>query len=320
MAKSLDVPVHRLLGRQVRERALLGWWACDQAAEDWVRECKEASVQGYTSFKAKARPWFDLDKQCQALEKILPGHFEVDFDFNSFLLDVTHAGRRLPQWERYHHLALHEAPIPQEDVAGNKLLRARCRLPLAMHFGSPPAMTALREEVCDAFVIGGRVSRILRDATLAATADKPFWLQLVGTSLTAVFGLHLAAVLSHARWPAVHCHHVYTQGLLRTGITVTNGMAVIPSAPGLGVELDEDVIAQHRIPKLQRTKVAPMLFAIRWPTGGTSYYAHESRYAADFLQGRLPVFPPGTNFEEIADDGSREWKEIVPESGCGGAW
>lgn len=310
VAKSLDVPVHNLLGRQVRERAFLGWWACDQSAADWVRECKEATAQGYTSFKSKARPWFDVDEQCRALEKILPEHFEVGFDFNSFLLDTTHAGRRLPQWERYRHLALYEAPIPQEDVEGNKLLRTRCRLPIALHFGSPPPMTALREEICDAFVIGGRVSRILRDATVAAMANKPFFLQLVGTSLTAVFGLHLAAVLSHARLPAVHCHHVYTQGLLRTDFTVTNGMAEIPTIPGLGVKLDEDAIEQHRIPKLQRTEVAPMLFAIHWPTGTTSYYARENQYAADFLHARLPVFPAGTNFEEILDDGSREWRDL----------
>ncbi len=173
------MPVHRLFGHKHRDRPFVSWWAIDMPAEDWIRECKDALAQGYTALKTKARPWFDIEQQCRALTKVIPAHFSIDFDFNSMLLDTTHAGRVLTDIEKFPHVAIWETPIPQEDVAGNKFLRTQTRVPLAMHYGSPPIMTALREKVCDGFVIGGGgVSRTIRDATVAAAASKPFWLKL----------------------------------------------------------------------------------------------------------------------------------------------
>ena len=42
---------------------------------------------GYTSFKTKGRPWWDLREQCRQLCETLPDHFEVDMDFNGFGID-----------------------------------------------------------------------------------------------------------------------------------------------------------------------------------------------------------------------------------------
>lgn len=320
VAKADGVPLYRLLGRKHRDRPFVSWWAIDMPAEDWVLECREALAQGYTAFKTKARPWFDLDQQCRVLTKTLPPHFKIDFDFNSMLLDSTHAGRLLVQIEKYSHVAIYETPIPQNDVAGNKFLRTQTRVPIAMHYGTPPIMTALKEEVCDAFVIGGGASRVRDNATVAAAAGKPFWLQLVGTGITATFALHFGAVLSHAQWPSVNCHQLYTHQIIRPAMKVENGTAPVPDAPGLGVELDEDVVSRLRIEPLQREPYpAPnLLIAIRWPSGATSYYAHARQYWDDFLSGRLPVFEKGVYLERIPDNGSRDWKELQARAAQGG--
>jgi len=313
VGKATGVPVHRLLGPKVRDRAFLSWWAIDMPGEDWVLECREAVAKGYTAFKTKARPWFDLDRQCQVLTRTLPDHFVIDFDFNALLLDTTNAGRYLSRLDQqYKHIAIWESPIPQSDVAGNKFLRTQTRVPIAMHFGSPPIMTALREEVCDGFVIGGGAARVMRDGTVAAMADKPFWLQLVGTEITAAFALHFAAVLTHARWPAVNCHQLFTEPMVRPAIKVENGLSAIPEAPGLGVELDEQAMERYRVEPLpaEPYPTPNLLIAIRWPTGATSYYAHTRQYWQDFENGRLPVFPAGVYLETIPDNGSREWKEL----------
>ncbi len=320
VAKAAGVPLYRLLGRKRRERPFVSWWAIDMPAEDWVLECRDAIAQGYTDLKTKARPWFDLDHQCRVLTKTLPPHFKIDFDFNSMLLDSSRAARYLAEIEKYPQVAIWESPIPQSDVAGNKSLRTQTRVPMAMHYGSPPIMTALKEEVCDAFVIGGGAGRVMEHAAVAAAADKPFWLQLVGTGVTAVWALHCGAVLSHARWPAVNCHQLYTHQLVRPAIKVENGAAPVPEAPGLGVELDEDAVARFRIePLKQEPYPAPdLLIAIRWPSGATSYYAHARQYWDDFLGGRLPLFPKGVYLERIPDDGSREWKELQARAAQGG--
>ena len=312
VGKTNDVPIHRLLGHKVRERAFMSWWACDQPGKDWVIECKDAVARGYTDFKAKARSWFDLFDQCRELTPTLPAHFKIDFDFNSLLLDSGHAGRYLVGLEQFKNLAIYESPIPQNDVEGNKLLRRKTQIPIAMHYGNPPIMTALREEVCDGFVIGGGAARVINNGTIAATAAKPFWLQMVGTGITATFSMHFAAVLSHARWPAVNCNNLYEEQLVKPAIRVENGSAKIPEAPGLGVDLDEDAVERHRIEPLTKRRNPPtdILLAIRFPSGATSYYVSARQYRADFLAGKLPVFATGVYMEQVPNNGSGEWKDL----------
>jgi L-alanine-DL-glutamate epimerase-like enolase superfamily enzyme len=319
VAKASDVPVYRLLGPKHRDRAFISWWDLDMAGDDWVLECGEALAQGYTAFKTKARPWRNLVEDCRTLSKTLPPHFTLDMDFNDFLLDVSHATQVLQDLAQLPNVAAFETPIPQSDVAGNRFLRSQTRVPIAMHYGVPPVMTALKEEVCDVFVVGGGASAVMQTGAVAAMANKPFWLQLVGTGITAAFALHFAAVLSHATWPAVNCHQLYVHPLIKPGIAVENGTAGIPERPGLGFELDEDAVAKYRIEPLARPPDPPeALMAVRWPTGAVSYYASSAQYWDDFRSGRFPVFVKGVRFDYIPQNGSREWKELHERAKQGG--
>ncbi len=321
VGKALDVPVYRLLGARQRDRGFISWWDLDMTGEEWTAECREALAQGYTSFKTKARPWRDLVEDCRVLAKSLPPHFALDMDFNSFLLDASHATSVLEDLARIPQVAAFESPIPQGDVAGNRLLRSQTRVPIAMHYGSPPVMTALKEGVCDVFVIGGGTSAVLRSAAVAATANKPFWLQLVGTGVTATFALHLAAVLSHATWPSVNCHQLYVSQLIRPPIAVSNATAAVPEQPGLGVELDESAVERYRIAALARMPDPPdALIAVRWPTGATHYFAYSRQYWSDFSSGRLPIFTKGVRFEYVDNNGSREWKDLLERAKKGSVY
>jgi len=312
VGKVNDVPIYHLLGHKCRDRPFVSWWAIDMPGEDWASECKDAIAAGYTDFKTKARPWFDLDDQCGILTPTLPDHFKIDFDFNWTLLDTARAIRYCTALEKYRHIAIWETPIPQGDVEGNKLLRKRTTIPIAHHFGNPPIMTALREEVCDGFVIWGGATRMMNDATVAGAAAKPCWLQQVGTGITATFSLHMGAVLSHARWPAVNCHQIYTSPMVTPAMRVENGTAAVPERPGLGVDLDEDAVERFRVePLKERPYPHPgQLLAIRWPTGATSYYTHNHQYFDSFRAGKLPLYPRGVYLESIPDNGSREWMEL----------
>ena len=121
-------------------------------------------------------------------------------------------------------VSLYESPIFQHDVEGNRQLRSKISLPIAHHFGNPPFPTVIRDEVCDGFVIGGGIKRVLQEGNLAAGFDKPFFLQIVGTGITTALSLQLGAVLSHAQWPAVNCMNIYSDDLLATPITNQRGL------------------------------------------------------------------------------------------------
>ena len=319
VARANDVPVYRLLGEKIREQAFISWWAVDMPGEEWAQECQLAIKQGYTAFKTKARPWFDLEEQCEILSRNLPAHFKVGVDFNGMLLDSARAVRYCQKLEKYDFLSNFETPIPQNDIGGNKTLRRSTRIPIAMHYGNPPIMTALREEICDMLILNQGAAKTIRQASVAAAAKKPFWLQHSGTQVTAFFDLHLAAVLSHARLPAVNVHQIYAHPLVKSPLRVENGMARIPDSPGMGTELDEDAIERLRTQRIRQAPDWPkMLLAIRWPAGGSSYYRSEMQYRHEFSAGRLPPFPTGIYLEDILDDGSSDWADLHHRTQAGG--
>jgi L-alanine-DL-glutamate epimerase-like enolase superfamily enzyme len=307
-AKRLDVPMHRLFGRQVREHCPIGWWSIDMPPRDFQAEAKNAIANGYTGYKLKARPWFDIVEQVRAVCEVIPETFHLDVDFNGLLIDAAAAVPVLKELEKFHNVVFFESPIPQHDVAGNKRVREQTRCGIAMHYGSPPIETALREDVCDGFVIGGGASRVLREAHVAAQWNKPFWLQLVGTGVTTAWAVQLGAVCTHARWPAITCLNMYDPSLLKRPFEVEGGYIRVPDAPGLGVEVDEALFERLRVPTTKKENLAAY-YAVLRPNGERTYYWGEDQYREDFLAGNQPVFERGVTLETYEDDGSPGWRE-----------
>jgi L-alanine-DL-glutamate epimerase-like enolase superfamily enzyme len=314
-AKILDVPLYQLLGKKHRDRCHIAWWDIDLPAEDWISECELAISQGYTAFKTKARPWWDVVEQTRALCRTLPRHFEVDLDFNGFGIDTAHCTRLLKELEQFSNVVMYESPLPHHDVAGYKFLRQHTHVPISMHtathFGDASLEMAIREEMCDGFVACGGASRVQREVLMCKAFNKSVFLQIVGTKIAAVFALHLGAVLENARWPAVNCHQLFERDCVNESIVVSNGLAPVPEGPGLGITLDEEAIEKFRIePKPKPYPHPDLLIAIRWPSGGTTYYNHTAQYWEDWHAGRLPFFPKGVNLEHIPNDHSAAWKEL----------
>lgn len=319
VGKACDVPCWGLLGTKQRDYAFVSWWDIDMSGEDWLAECRLAVESGYTSFKTKARPWFDLCDQLDVLTPSLPAWFDLDLDFNGLLVNSTHAARVLPEAATRGNVAIYESPVPQADVEGMKRVRQITNVPIAMHYGSPDIGVCLRENLCDGFVVGGGATKVTQTGATIHENRKVFWLQLVGTGMTAVWACHLAAVLPGARWPAVNCHQLYRDALARPVMEVKNGMTKIPDAPGLGVEPDPEALEQFAVQPKDKPYPAPqLLIAIRWPSGASSYYAHTQQYWDDFAAGRLPVFPAGVYLEQVPDDGSHEWRKLQARAADGG--
>jgi L-alanine-DL-glutamate epimerase-like enolase superfamily enzyme len=283
--------------------------------EDWAEEAKTAVRLGYMSFKLKARPWRDIFAQVEAIGEVVPPGFLLDIDFNSFLLNAGNAIRILRELDKNDHVSIYESPIPQDDVDGYKQIRRRITKSISIHFGSPPIATAIRENVCDGFVIGGSAPEVNRQATIAAMANKPFWLQMVGTGIMTAFTVHIGAVLSHAQWPAITCHELWIDDLLKERLEVRDGYIRVPEGPGLGVEVDEAAIQRYRVdpgaktPKdeyLQRRGV----LKVRWPAppgrkeGPAWCFTSETDYQRSFYSGNMPLFVRGVTLEVIEDDGS----------------
>ncbi len=320
--KALGLPCYKLMGPKVRDWCPVSWWSNDMSTDDWAQEIREALSLGYRSAKLKARPWRDFAAQIETLADIAPSDFHFDADFNGLLLNTGQAVSYLGRLEQIPSMAIFESPIPQDDVEGNRLLRRKVTLPIAMHYGNPPIETTLREEVCDGFVVGGGANRIRKQTAVTEQMNKPFWLQMVGTGMTTAFMLHFAATLSQARWPAITCHEIYEDDLLEERLEVREGYAHVPEAPGIGVELDQEALARYEVEEGYAPPPPRNLYRVVWPSGTSVVYPVGKRGTPtpyelgsrgvwdDFAAGNQPLFSQGVRLEIIPDDGSPEWEEM----------
>lgn len=319
VGKILEVPVYQLLGMQCRDAVPISWWSIDSSPENWAAEAADAVARGYTSFKNKPRPWWDIVAQVEAVAAAVPSDFKLDLDPNSSLRDADTAIPVLQKLATYPNVAMFESPIPQNDVEGNKQIRRVVDRPIAMHFGSPPYTTCVREDVCSGFVIGGGKSQVMREGELSAAADMPFWLQIVGNGLTTTWAGHLGSVLTHATWPAITCINLYSEHLITQPVQVSEGVHKVPDAPGLGVEVDEDAVERfrvpaekldaegytiHPVPEIIKTAVYPDGSCIHIVGDGLSY----------FNAGNGEAQVEGARLELTFNDGSEAWAKLFAQA------
>ncbi|HSH79072.1 MAG TPA: mandelate racemase/muconate lactonizing enzyme family protein [Herpetosiphonaceae bacterium] len=323
VGKALGVPAYHLLPKvfqapilrpvpelRVRDWVPIAWWNTKMPPEVLAEEAKAALAQGYIAHKFKARPWFDVYAQVEAISEVTPPHYKLDMDWNNMLLNAGNAAPVLTELDKYERVALYESPIMHHDFEGNRLLRHKTTHPIALHFGDPPFPTAVREEVCDGFVVHNGVAEILRKGTLAGAFEKPFFLQMVGTGLTTALMAHVGAVLPFAQWPAITCMNIWTDDLLVEPLMIRGGYLKVPEAPGLGVEVDESALERYRMQPPYRVEIPKTLLSVVWPGGRVMHFANMEQCWTDFWFGKQPVQERGVTFEVRPDDGSREWAEL----------
>lgn len=310
VGKALGVPVYRLLGNKVRDWCPISWWAMDMPPEAWAEQCQEAVRQGYMSAKLKARTWYDLHAALRAIFDVVPEQFLLDLDFNATLDNAANAVRFLKTLEQYEQVAMIETPIPHADVAGNRQIRTRINRPLAMHYGVPPIMTTLQEDVADGFVVCAGASAVVQQANICDEANKPFWIQMVGTGVTTSWAAHWGAVLQQAKWPAITCMNIWESQLLSEPIAIRGGFMRVPEAPGLGVTVDEALIEKYRV-DYDWIDTPRHLYRYARANGEVTYYGCTKQdLHRIFPQDVQPVCEPGCTCDPVPDDGSAEFAEL----------
>ena len=308
--KDAGVPVHSLLGAKVRDRCPISWWDIDMPPEDWVKEAEASLARGYTTFKMKARPWRDIHAQIEAVGRVVPEDYRFDIDFNGFLLTPGNAEAHLRRLDAHVNVGMYESPFYlRRDLEGGRILREQVSKFVVDHFDEG----ILHARASDGFVIGGPLQQTLRQATLASEFRTPFWLQLVGTGITAAYAAHLGAVLLHAQLPSITCHELFASDLLSERIAVVDGYMPVPDGPGLGVEVDEKALETYRVaaaapsPK-QRYRARKRILTVVWPGDGDGrrawQFTDEEVYQFAFYKGNLPGFQAGVHLEVEENDGS----------------
>jgi L-alanine-DL-glutamate epimerase-like enolase superfamily enzyme len=359
VGQALEVPMHRLLSLPlVREWCPVSWWNTKAPPEVLGEEAKDALAAGYLAHKFKARPWFDVYEQVEAMAAVTPPTYRLDPDWNAMLLDVAAATEVLTRLDSSDRIGIYETPIPLTepssgaDLEGYRLLRQRVRRPIAEHFDLRLFPHVIRSDSLDAFVVqDGGVAGFLRDAQLCASANKDFFFQIVGSGITFSFALQLAAVATHARWPLVTATNTYAEHLLVDPIEIRGGFARVPPGPGLGIVVDEDAIERLRMTPVERSAAGlserssvglgrpynPVLdssrdspFRIEYPRkllsfslgdGRVRHYAGiEQLWAESLRNGTMPRQAPGARLSVRDDDGTADFDEFYRRAAASPVW
>ena len=319
VGKAVQAPAYQLLGDKIRDRCPISWWSIDMPPEDWVEEALESVRRGYTSIKLKARPWWDIFAQVDALAGAVPENYQFYIDFNGFLLTKDFAVSVLKRLDVCPNVAYYESPFwLRTDIEGAKCLPKLVENPIIDHFRE----AYLHRGAGDGFVVGGGATEARRKGALCASFDKPFWLQMVGSGITTAYAVHIGAVLTHARLPAITAHELWEHNLLKERLNVEDGSIRVPEKPGLGIDVDEVALERYRVEPETPTpqdlfRTQQRICRVHIPKADGREILHdftgESVYSPAFSEGMYPGFVPGVWLETIEDDGTGEFNAVYED-------
>lgn len=320
LGKAVGAPMHALLGQpKVRDWCPISWWNTKLPPDLLAREAADAVSEGYLSHKIKARPWFDVHEQVAAIAAVTPDVYEVDIDWNSFLLSPSHALPVLRELEGTGRVGLVESPIPRDDVLGQREIRSQISTPLAEHFSASLFPLWARHGAVDGFVsFGTGVAGTLRQGILGAAFNMSFWLQICGTGITTAMTAHLGAVLTHARWPAVTGMNTFAHDLLEQPLEIRGGYVRVPDEPGLGVRVDEGLL--ERLRATEPTSRPRTLLSFDLGDGRVAHFGTIEQLWAYCERGSLPVQPRGASLRLTDDDGSTEFDDLHRRASRAPVW
>jgi L-alanine-DL-glutamate epimerase-like enolase superfamily enzyme len=302
MGKHLEVPAYKLMGQKLRDRVPVAAWTRPASPEDLAKEVQRAAAEGYRIFKMHTCEHHDVMAQNRAVEEVAPPGFRMHYDFNhnrppAAVNRIIHALEPSPV------VGFIEDPIFWQDLEGWRLLRQKTSFPLLMHVPQLGGGPELLGAVADLYMVGETgIARSLRLGFACALANVSTVIQMTGGTLCKAMALHLGAVLPNISH-SINLDDQYDEDVTGGRIEVAEGSSPVPEKPGLGVEVNEEILA--RLASAPAT-VLPRHLGVLYLPGGRKFYAPSipsvSRLTG-FVEGNLP----GLSSEVWTDDASPQF-------------
>ncbi|TCC20703.1 enolase C-terminal domain-like protein [Kribbella speibonae] len=261
--RELGVPVHELLGGKVRSQVpFASYLFFRHPAEDGTGEIRTAEQlvaharslvdeHGFSVHKLKGGVFPpDYERECfRALAEALPGH-RVRFDPNG-AFSVEEAIRFARGIEDLDNDYLED---PTWGLNGMRRVRENTPIPLATNtvvVNFEQLAANVRDPAVDVILLDTTFWGGIRPCIKAAGVCETFQLGVavhssgeLGIQLATM--LHLGAVVPNLSFAAdAHYHHLRDDIIAGGKLPYADGAIAVPDAPGLGVELDRDKLAEY---------------------------------------------------------------------------
>lgn len=256
LGKVRGLPVHQLLGaekvRSVPAYASALLWADDLSS--LTAEARRHRQAGFRRMKMRLGRSSDYD--LAALDAVIAGAGEeaeviVDGSMRYGLEQAAYLSHELERRK----VVWFEEPLQPENVSGFAELRGRSKVPLAAgenEFGEQGFDELLRLSAVDvvqpdASRCGG-ISEVRKVAENAARAAKKFAPHSWSDAIAIMANAHVVAGMPNGITVEVdQTGNPFVDDLLAAPLAIRDGQLHMPDAPGLGIEIREDVVARYRI-------------------------------------------------------------------------
>ncbi len=305
MGKYLEVPAHKLMGQKVRDRVPVAAWTRPGSPEDLASEVQRADDEGYLIFKVHTCEQYDVFEQNRAVEDVAPPGFKMHYDFNHNRPSVA-VLRIIQELEKSPVVGFLEDPLKSQDIDGWRRLREKSFLPILMHVPQLGGGPEIMYGCADLYMVGEiGIATSIRRGFAAAEANASTVIQLTGGTLSKAMAMHLGAVLPNVSH-STNLDDQYEEDVTGGRLEIVEGSTPVPQGPGLGVDVDEDILA--RLAAAPKTEL-PRHIGILYLAGGHKYYT-PSTPSVSGLTGFLEGNVHGVRTEIWDDDGSEEFAQI----------
>ena len=257
--KAEGQPVYRLLGG---ERNTVPAYASGLFWQEDVRQLEaEAARHRSRGFRrVKTRLGYSEEYDIAALQAIRRG-VGADGDIlvdGSHRYTVTNAQRIAPVLSDQ-HVFWFEEPFPPEDIDSYVALKPTLSVPLAAgenDFGVQGFREMLRARAVDVaqpdVCRAGGITECARIARLAAESGVKIATHTWSDAIALMANAHLVAAMPNGLTVEVdQTGNPFIDQLLAEPLRIDNGLLQIPSAPGLGIELNEAALGKLTLPRGQ---------------------------------------------------------------------
>lgn len=263
IGKAQKRPVYEVLGGAYRTEFEMLTNLYEESPEEKAEASKEYVKKGFRGLKIKVgdilltKGWSmqnlkkEKDKLIAALEAVPPDIY-IDADANQSWSNVKVAVNiveELFQGKYYPNLSL-EQPLHYLDISGHSFLRRSIKVPIILDESvlSPEAMLQIaKNDAADRIVlklnrVGGfrparKIIDIAEAASIGISIDTMPFTKLGDTAIC-----HLAATIRDPYPVDAEGHSWFQANPFKEGIEIKDARAILPKKPGLGIELDEEIL------------------------------------------------------------------------------
>jgi muconate cycloisomerase len=249
VGKRLRVPVAQLLGGCYRSRVPLSVSIANPDFEEDLAFAKRLAESGINIFKVKTG-FLAHKEDLRRLERLrceLPAAVDLRVDYNQGL-DPWDAIRHLRDVETFHPTFI-EQPVGRDQRVAMAAITKAIDTPIMADesvFTPAEAVDMVRGEIADLVSIkimkSGGIARAREIASIAEAAGiTAYGGTMFEGGLAIAAGLHMVAATPNISLGAEFYTSTWVMGaeILKTPIVIAEGATLVPTGPGLGVEVDE---------------------------------------------------------------------------------